>query len=119
MRAIAFSPYSATSPFARTMQRQADYEKTTAEVYIDVAVRALTGDSSLITLAAGRNHLFSPAWTCTRNRVRTIGYSPPSAFISLLALNASSTTASCSSVVNFSSTSPTFRAFTSSSAAQT
>ena len=31
---------------------KADYEKTTAEVYVDVAVRALTGDSSLITLAA-------------------------------------------------------------------
>jgi hypothetical protein len=31
---------------------QADYKKTTAQVYVDVAVRALTGDSSLITLAA-------------------------------------------------------------------
>jgi hypothetical protein len=31
---------------------QADYEKTTAQVYVDVAVRALTGDLSLITLAA-------------------------------------------------------------------
>jgi hypothetical protein len=31
---------------------RADYKKTTAQVYVDVAVRALTGDSSLITLAA-------------------------------------------------------------------
>jgi hypothetical protein len=31
---------------------QANYKKTTAQVYIEVAVRALTGDSSLITLAA-------------------------------------------------------------------
>ena len=31
---------------------QADYTKTTAEVYVDVATRALTGDLSLITLAA-------------------------------------------------------------------
>jgi hypothetical protein len=31
---------------------QADYKKTTVQVYVDVAARALTGDSSLITLAA-------------------------------------------------------------------
>jgi hypothetical protein len=31
---------------------QADYTKTIAQVYVDVAIRALTGDSSLITLAA-------------------------------------------------------------------
>jgi hypothetical protein len=31
---------------------QANYENTTDQVYVDVAVRALTGDSSLITLAA-------------------------------------------------------------------
>jgi hypothetical protein len=54
-----------------------------------------------------------------REHYLLIGYSPRSAFISLLALNASSTTASCVLVVNFNSTSPTFLAFTSSSAAQT
>lgn len=38
---------------------QASYKKTAAEVYIDVAVRALLGDSSLITLAAVQ-HASSP-----------------------------------------------------------
>jgi hypothetical protein len=44
--------YSVRTGNARLAALQADYEKTTEQVYVDVAIRALTGDSSLITLAA-------------------------------------------------------------------
>jgi hypothetical protein len=41
--------YSVRIDNAELAALQADYTKTTAQVYVDVAVRALTGDSSLIT----------------------------------------------------------------------
>lgn len=44
--------YSVRADNEQLAALQADYDKTTAQVYVDVAVRALTGDSSLITLAA-------------------------------------------------------------------
>ena len=41
---------------------QADYEKITAQVYVGVAMRVFTSDSSLITLAAVQ-HLSLPSDT--------------------------------------------------------
>ena len=44
--------YSVRADNEQLAALQADYDKTIAQVYVDVAVRVLTGDSSLITLAA-------------------------------------------------------------------
>jgi hypothetical protein len=44
--------YSVRKPNTKLATMKADYKKTTAQVYIDVAERALQDDSSLITLAA-------------------------------------------------------------------
>lgn len=45
----------------KLMEMEANYNKTLAEAYIDVAERALTGDTSLITLAAVQHLTLPPS----------------------------------------------------------